>query len=54
VSTSVNEVVPGETSASSDGALLTVAALTKHFPVTRGVIFRHKVGAVQAVDGLNF
>jgi oligopeptide/dipeptide ABC transporter ATP-binding protein len=54
VSTSVNEVVPGETAAGSDGALLTVTGLTKHFPVTRGVIFRHKVGAVQAVDGLNF
>ncbi len=35
-------------------ALLTVSGLQKHFPVMRGVVFRHKVGAVQAVDDLNF
>ncbi len=34
--------------------LLRVTGLTKHFPVTRGVVFRHKVGAVQAVDGISF
>ena len=28
--------------------------LVKHFPVTRGTLFRHKVGAVQAVDGISF
>ena len=26
----------------------------KYFPVTRGVIFRQKVGAVQAVDKVDF
>jgi len=36
------------------GALLEVAGLVKHFPVTRGVVLRHKVGAVQAVDGISF
>jgi oligopeptide/dipeptide ABC transporter ATP-binding protein len=36
------------------GALLTVTALQKYFPVTRGVIFRRQVGAVRAVDGLDF
>jgi len=35
-------------------ALLAVTGLRKHFPVTRGIIFRHQVGAVQAVDGLGF
>ncbi len=35
-------------------ALLRVTGLQKYFPVTRGVIFRHKVGAVQAVDGIDF
>jgi len=39
---------------SNDDALLIVDGLTKHFPVTRGVVFRHKVGAVQAVDGVSF
>jgi peptide/nickel transport system ATP-binding protein len=41
-------------SAGADGALLTVTGLQKHFPVTRGVILRHQVGAVRAVDGLDF
>jgi len=35
-------------------ALLRVAGLQKHFPVTRGIVFQHKVGAVQAVDGIDF
>ena len=34
--------------------LLSVSGLCKHFPVTRGTIFRHQIGAVQAVDGLDF
>jgi len=34
--------------------LIRVENLTKHFPVTRGVIFQKQVGAVQAVDDLNF
>jgi peptide/nickel transport system ATP-binding protein len=41
-------------SGSADGALLRVTGLKKHFPVTRGIVFRHKVGAVQAVDGIDF
>jgi peptide/nickel transport system ATP-binding protein len=36
------------------GTLLSVTGLAKHFPVTRGVILRHRVGAVRAVDGLDF
>ena len=35
-------------------ALLEVSGLMKYFPVTRGVIFRQKVGAVQAVDKVDF
>jgi oligopeptide/dipeptide ABC transporter ATP-binding protein len=34
-------------------ALLRVTALVKHFPVTRGVVIRRKVGAVRAVDGID-
>jgi oligopeptide/dipeptide ABC transporter ATP-binding protein len=38
----------------TDGdALLRVTGLQKHFPVTRGIIFRRRVGAVQAVDGID-
>jgi len=50
-----------ETPAARDGnggqpagdVLLKVTDLVRHFPVTRGVIFRQKVGAVQAVDGID-
>jgi len=45
--------VTGDTGSSGD-AMLRVSGLQKHFPVTRGIIFRHKVGAVQAVDGVDF
>ena len=26
--------------------------LVKHFPITQGIVFKSKVGAVQAVDGV--
>jgi oligopeptide/dipeptide ABC transporter ATP-binding protein len=40
--------------ATPDGdTLLKVTGLVRHFPVTRGVVFRHKVGAVRAVDGID-
>src|SRR5690349_2692640 len=34
--------------------LLQVTDLEMHFPLTRGIIFQRKVGAVQAVDGVTF
>jgi peptide/nickel transport system ATP-binding protein len=45
---------PAETRTSSADALVTVSGLTKHFPVTRGIIFRHRVGLVRAVDDVSF
>jgi oligopeptide/dipeptide ABC transporter ATP-binding protein len=45
-------VSPAGTENSGD-PLLQVKALVRHFPVTRGVVFRHKVGAVRAVDGID-
>ena len=36
-----------------DKILLKVEKLTKYFPITRGV-FRRKIGAVKAVDGISF
>jgi ABC-type oligopeptide transport system ATPase subunit len=48
---------PGQARADSappGDALLTVTGLTKHFPVTRGIIFRHTVGLVRAVDDVSF
>ncbi len=38
----------------SDGTLLEVRNLVMHFPLTQGIIFQRKVGAVQAVDGVSF
>ncbi|MCE7082146.1 ABC transporter ATP-binding protein [Streptomyces sp. ST2-7A] len=34
--------------------ILEVRDLVKHFPLTRGVLFRRQVGAVKAVDGISF
>ena len=34
--------------------LLTVTALTRHFPVKRGAVFQRTVGQVRAVDGIDF
>jgi peptide/nickel transport system ATP-binding protein len=45
---------PAGNGAQSNGdALLRVTGLVRHFPVTRGVVFRHQVGAVRAVDGID-
>jgi len=35
-------------------ALLSVRGLVKYFPLTRGILFKRKIGEVQAVDGVNF
>ncbi|GAA2749504.1 dipeptide ABC transporter ATP-binding protein [Kitasatospora cinereorecta] len=34
--------------------ILEVRDLVKHFPLTRGVVFKKQVGAVKAVDGVSF
>ncbi|KOV28941.1 ABC transporter ATP-binding protein [Streptomyces sp. XY152] len=34
--------------------VLEVSGLVKHYPLTRGVVFRKQVGAVRAVDGVDF
>ena len=39
---------------STNGALLEVTDLTKHFPVKSGVLVEHTVGHVKAVDGVSF
>jgi oligopeptide transport system ATP-binding protein len=33
--------------------LVQVRDLVKHFPITKGILFRHRIGAVQAVDGVS-
>ena len=44
---------PAPEAARPDTPLLTLKGVKKHFPVTRGVIFQKKVGAVHAVDGVD-
>ena len=45
---------PSGGAAATDGdTMLQVTGLVRHFPVTRGVVFRKKVGAVRAVDGID-
>jgi oligopeptide/dipeptide ABC transporter ATP-binding protein len=34
--------------------VLSVEGLVKHFPITRGVVFKRSVGVVKAVDGISF
>jgi oligopeptide/dipeptide ABC transporter ATP-binding protein len=34
--------------------LVQVRDLVKHFPITQGIVFQRRVGAVQAVDGVSF
>ena len=34
--------------------LLEVSGLTKHFPIRHGIVFQRQIGAVHAVDGIDF
>jgi oligopeptide/dipeptide ABC transporter ATP-binding protein len=54
VSTPVATPDAGSPAAHDDEALLSVRDVTKHFPITQGIIFRRQVGAVKAVDGVSF
>jgi oligopeptide/dipeptide ABC transporter ATP-binding protein len=39
---------------STSEPLVQVRDLVKHFPITRGIVIQHEVGAVKAVDGVSF
>jgi peptide/nickel transport system ATP-binding protein len=45
---------PSAAQAPSADSLMSVTGLTKHFPVTRGIIFRRRVGLVRSVDDVSF
>ena len=47
----ISTTVPERT---ADNTLLEVRDLVMHFPLTQGIIFQRKVGAVRAVDGVSF
>jgi oligopeptide transport system ATP-binding protein len=38
----------------ADSILVQVRGLKMHFPITQGIVIQRQVGAVRAVDGLNF
>jgi oligopeptide/dipeptide ABC transporter ATP-binding protein len=40
--------------ANSGEVILRVDNLVKHFPITQGILFKKKIGAVKAVDGVSF
>jgi peptide/nickel transport system ATP-binding protein len=52
MSVEVNER-PGEVPQLQHPPLIKVVGIKKHFPITRGIIFQKKVGAVHAVDGVD-
>ncbi|MCZ4098166.1 dipeptide ABC transporter ATP-binding protein [Streptomyces sp. SID13666] len=47
------DAVPSPRDGASGETLLEVTGLTKHFPIHAGFPIKHKVGAVQAVDGID-
>ena len=49
-------IARGRSTATADSGrnLLEVTALKMHFPLTQGIIFQRQVGAVRAVDGIDF
>ncbi len=48
------QVVPQTTSNTDHDVILSVRGLKKHFPITSGIIVQRQVGAVKAVDGIDF
>src|SRR5215218_7567493 len=54
MSETVTEPAGGSRAAGGGEKLMEVRDLVKHFPLTSGIIFQRKVGAVQAVDGISF
>jgi oligopeptide/dipeptide ABC transporter ATP-binding protein len=51
--TAVGESIPANTEAERQ-PLLEVRNLVKHFPITQGIVFQRKIGAVRAVDDISF
>jgi oligopeptide transport system ATP-binding protein len=54
VATATFEKARSTATAESGKNLLQVKELTMHFPLTQGIIFQRQVGAVRAVDGVDF
>src|SRR5690242_19214073 len=54
MSETVTETSGGAPAPRKGEPLMEVRDLVKHFPLTSGIIFQRKVGAVRAVDGISF
>jgi len=54
MSTTTAQTTSTNGAGSKDDILLDVKNLVMHFPLTQGIIFQRKVGAVQAVDDITF
>src|ERR687887_489791 len=52
MSIAVGERVEGEPRTGGE-PLIRIKGLKKYFPITRGIIFQHKIGNVHAVDGVD-
>ena len=49
----MNASVPAAAAAAARETLVSIEGLKVHFPITSGVVFQRKVGAVYAVDGID-
>ncbi len=47
-------VAPAERADVEPEKVLEVTALQRHFPLTKGSVFKHSIGTVRAVDGVSF
>ncbi|MBB4947145.1 oligopeptide transport system ATP-binding protein [Kitasatospora gansuensis] len=54
IGTTVPEEVAFQQEVPKGEPILEVRDLVKHFPLTKGILFRRQVGAVKAVDGVSF
>jgi peptide/nickel transport system ATP-binding protein len=52
--TTTSEPAASSTTSVKGEPLVQVRELVKHFPITRGIIFQSKIGAVKAVDNISF
>ncbi|MDG4666290.1 ABC transporter ATP-binding protein [Mycobacterium sp. 236(2023)] len=50
----VSTAPPAESAATDDSVVLKVTDLSKTYQLTKGVVFRRRIGEVRAVDGISF
>ncbi|MFF6786013.1 dipeptide ABC transporter ATP-binding protein [Streptomyces sp. NPDC012510] len=50
----MGEPMTAPTTAPTTEPIIEISGLVKHFPLTRGILFKKQIGAVKAVDGVDF